>query len=85
MTWTRRTRRVTVSATASGGGVANPGNQTLTITDDEGVPTATLVLDPTTINESGNGNASTVTATLSGESNTAVTVTVSVPNMPRSR
>ena len=39
-------KTVTVSATASGGGVANPGNQTLTITDDEGVPTATLVLDP---------------------------------------
>ena len=73
-------KSVTVSATASGGGVANPGNQTLTITDDEGVPTVTLALDPTTINESGNGNASTVTATLSGKSSAAVTVTVSVPN-----
>ena len=71
---------VVVSGAASGGGVANPGNQTLTITDDEGVPTVTLALDPTTINESGNGNASTVTATLSGESSAAVTVEVSVPN-----
>ena len=73
-------KTVTVSATASGGGVANPGNQTLTITDDEGVPTVTLALDPATINESGNGNASTVTAMLSGESSAAVTVEVSVPN-----
>ena len=73
-------KTVTVSATASGGGVANPGNQTLTITDDEGTPTVTLVLTPSTINESGNGNASTVTATLSGESSAAVTVEVSVPN-----
>ena len=69
-------KTVTVSATASGGGVANPGNQTLTITDDEGVPTATLVLDPTTIDETGATNSSTVTATLSGKSNTAVTLTV---------
>ena len=69
-------KSVTVSATASGGGVANPGNQTLTITDDEGVPTVTLALDPTTINESGNGNSSTVTAMLSGKSNAAVTLTV---------
>ena len=73
-------KSVTVSATASGGGVSDPTNQTLTITDDEGVPTVTLALDPTTINESGNGNASTVTATLSGKSSAAVTVTVSVPN-----
>ena len=69
-------KTVTVSATASGGGVANPGNQTLTITDDEGIPTATLVLTPTMIDESGATNASTVTATLSGKSNTAVTLTV---------
>ena len=73
-------KTVTVSATASGGGVANPGNQTLTIADDEGVPTVTLALDPTTINESGNGNASAVTAMLSGKSSAAVTVTISVPN-----
>ena len=69
-------KTVTVSATASGGGVANPDNQTLTINDDEGVPTATLVLMPTTINESGTTTSSTVTATLSGKSNEAVTLTV---------
>ena len=69
-------KSVTVSAVASGGGVANPGNQTLTINDDEGIPTATLMLTPTTINETGATNSSTVTATLSGKSNTAVTLTV---------
>ncbi len=73
-------KSVTVSAVASGGGVANPTDQTLTINDDEGVPTVTLVLTPTTIDESGDDNASTVTAMLSGKSNAAVTVTVSVPN-----
>ena len=69
-------KSVTVSATASGGGVANPGNQTLAITDDEGVPTVTLELDPATIDESGGTNSSTVTATLSGKSSAAVTLTV---------
>ena len=73
-------KTVTVSATASGGGVANPTDQILTITDDEGTPTVTLVLTPSTINESGETNSSTVTATLSGESSAAVTVEVSVPN-----
>ena len=48
----------------------------LTITDDEGTPTVTLVLTPSTINESGETNVSTVTATLSGKSNEAVTLTV---------
>ena len=67
---------VVVSGKSSGGGIANPGNQTLTITDDEGTPTVTLVLTPSTINESGATNSSTVTATLSGKSNTAVTLTV---------
>ena len=69
-------KSVTVSAVASGRGIADPGNQTLTINDDEGVPTATLVLMPTAIDESGGTNASTVTATLSGKSNEAVTLTV---------
>ena len=73
-------KSVTVSATASGGGVADPTDQTLTITDDEDVPTVTLVLTPTTIDESGDDNATTVTAMLSGKSSAAVTVTVSVPN-----
>ena len=69
-------KSVTISATASGGSVANPGSQTLTITDDEGTPTVSLVLKPTTINESGATNKSTVTATLSGASSTAVTLTI---------
>ena len=51
----------------------------LTLTDDEATPTATLVLDPATIDESGAGNRSTVTATLSGASSQAVTLTVAVP------
>ncbi len=70
---------VSVSGAASGGGVANPSPVTLTITDDEGTPTATLVLTPSTINESGATNESTVTARLSGESSEQVTVEVSVP------
>ena len=75
---------VTVSGTAAGGnGVAAPSSQTLTLEDDETLPTVTLALsepDPTkadTIPESGAGNASTVTAVLSWASSEAVTVTVS--------
>ena len=68
-------KSVTVSATASGGGVSDPSSKTLIITDDDGTPTVTLVLTPTSISE--NGGTSTVTATLSGVSTTAVTVTVS--------
>ena len=71
---------VTVSGTASGGGVANPTDATLTITDDEGTPTVSLTLTPPTIDESGDDNVSTVTATLSGKTDSDVTVEVSVPN-----
>ncbi len=67
-------KTVTVSGTASGGGVGNPGDKTLTITDDDGTPTVTLTLSPASISE--NGGASTVTATLSAASSAAVTVTV---------
>ncbi len=70
---------VAVSATATGGGVAAPAAVTLTVIDDEGTPTATLVLTPGSIDESGASNASTVTATLSRPSSAAVTLTVSVP------
>ena len=77
-------KSVTVSATASGDdGVTDPAPATLTLTDDEALPTVALVLSepdpskPDAINESGAGNASTVTATLSGESSEAVTLTVS--------
>ena len=66
---------VTVSGTVSGGnGVAAPSSVTLTIADDETLPTVTLVLSPTSISE--DGGVSTVTATLSGVSSEAVTVTV---------
>ena len=68
-------KEVTVSGTASGGnGVANPPSATLTLTDDDALPTVSLVLSPTSISET--GEVSTVTATLSGKSSAAVTVTV---------
>ena len=69
-------KEVTVSATVTSGptGLAAPASQTLTITDDEGAPTVTLVLDPASIPE--DGGSSTVTATLSGPSSENVTVTV---------
>ena len=71
-------KTVTVSGTASGGnGVADPSDATLTITDDEGAPAVTLVLDPSSIAESGSGNVARVTATLSGASSAATEVTVS--------
>ena len=69
-------KTVTVSGDASGGhGAADPANQTLTITDDEGTPTLTLKLSKSTISES--GGTATVTAALSGVSSAATTVTVS--------
>ncbi len=49
----------------------------ITITDNESTPTATLVLTPATIDESGATNVSTVTATLSAASSEALTLTVS--------
>ena len=70
---------VRVSATAAGGnGAANPPAATLTIRDDEGPPTVTLVLTPSTIDESGTGSTAAVTATLNRASSAATTVTVSV-------
>ena len=71
-------KSVTVSGTVSGGnGVADPSNATLTLTDDEALPTVTLALSSSTIDESGSSNVSTVTATLDRTSSAAVTVTVS--------
>ncbi len=68
-------KTVTVSGSASGGnGVSSPADQTLTITDDEGAPTVTLVLAPDEISE--DDGVSTVTATLTGASSENVTVTV---------
>ena len=68
-------KSVMVSGTAAGGnGVADPSDVTLTLEDDEALPTVSLVLAPTSITET-NGVA-TVTATLAGRSSEAVTVTV---------
>ena len=52
-----------------------PSSVTLTLTDDETLPTVTLALSSSSISE-GNG-VTTVTAALSGPSSEAVTVTVS--------
>ena len=73
-------KSVTVSGTATGGGVSDPSDRMLTIADDEGVPTVTLNLSAKSIDESGNDNASTVTAILSGKASEAVDVVVSVPD-----
>ena len=72
---TARTAMVSASASNSQdiGGVIGV---TLTLTDDEATPAATLALSPATIAESGAGNATTVTASLSGKSSEAVTLTV---------
>ena len=68
-------KSVTVSGTATGGNsVANPTAVTLTLTDDEALPTVTLALSPTAITES--GGVSTVTAGLNRASSAAVVVTV---------
>ena len=68
-------KAVTVSGTATGGnGVANPPAATLTITDDDALPTVALALSDTSISET--GGVATVTAALSGPSSAAVTVTV---------
>ena len=69
-------KTVEVTASATGGnGVAAPAAQRLTITDDDGTPTLTLKLDPTSIGE--NGGRSTVTASLDRPSSESVTVAVS--------
>ena len=68
-------KSVTVSGTVTGGNnIAAPSNVTLTLTDDETLPTLTLALSSSSVSES--GGVSTVTATLSGASSEAVTVTV---------
>ena len=61
-------------ATADSETVAVTG-ASLTLTDDESLPTVTLVLTPPTVDE--NGGVSAVTAALSGGSGEAVTITVS--------
>ena len=69
-------KQVTVSASATNTqGVTAPADLTLTITDDEEAPTATLILTPDSISE--DGGSSTVTAELSHVSSEATTITVS--------
>ena len=69
-------RTVRVSGSVSGGNnVTAPAARTLTITDDEDLPTLSLELRPSSIGE--NGGESTVTAALTGASSEDVTVTVS--------
>ena len=68
-------RSTTVTATLTNSqGAGTVSGATLTLTDDETLPTVTLALSPAAIDES--GGVSTVTATLSGTSSEAVTVTV---------
>ena len=70
-------KTVTVSGAASNGqGVTDPAPVTLTIEDDDGPPTVTLVLSPDSITEA--NEQSTVTATLDRVSGADTTVTVSV-------
>ena len=68
-------RSATVTAALTNGhGAGAVTGASLTLTDDETLPTATLILGPTSISE--DGGVSTVTARLSGPSSAAVTVTV---------
>ena len=75
-------KTVTVSGTATNSqGVTDPAPVTLTIEDDDGPPTVTLVLSPNSITEA--NEQSTVTATLDRASGADTTVTVSVsPDSP---
>ena len=75
-------KTVEVTASATGGnGVSAPAAQTLTITDDDGLPTLSLKLNPVRIGE--NGGTSTVTASLDRPSSERVTVTVSAAPVTR--
>ena len=68
-------RSVTVTATLTNGqGAGAVTGASLTLTDDETLPTTALVLSSISVSE--NGGVSTVTAALSGPSSQPVTVTV---------
>ncbi len=87
---TTSTNALTITATddATGGNktvtlTASPpsssysaGTATLTIVDDEGPPGVTLMLNPSSIAESGTDNVATVTARLTHPSSAATTLTV---------
>ena len=69
---------VTVSGTAANSqGATSPDAVELTIKDDDGAPTVTLILSRTTINESGTHTSATVTAEMDAVAGAATTVTVS--------
>ena len=69
---------VTVSGTAANSqGATSPDAVELTIKDDDGAPTVTLILSRTTIDESGTSTSATVTAEVDAASGAATTVTVS--------
>ena len=77
-------RSATVTASlANGQGAGAVTGAALTLTDDETLPTAALVLGPASISE--NGGVATVTAELSGPSSAAVTVTVAAALRERAR
>ena len=69
-------KSVTVSATASGGGVPNPADVTLTIVDDDASPTVTLSLDNASIAE--DGGTAQVSAALTGGTTSSAATTVTV-------
>ena len=76
-------KSVTVSGSASGTpGAADPPDATLTIRDDDGAPTVSLVLSSSSVSES--GGVVTVTAALNGTSSEAVTVTVATAEVSAS-
>ncbi|MYB34932.1 MAG: hypothetical protein F4X92_07390 [Gammaproteobacteria bacterium] len=75
-------RTATLSHDVSGGGYGSTENfsVTVTVTDDESLPIATLNLDPLTIDEGGTDNMSTVTAELDHASDADTEITVSLPD-----
>ena len=72
----RKLVRVEGQMVSGGNGVAAPDARLLTINDDDGLPTVRLALTPATISE--NGGVSTVTASLSGVTNQATTVLITL-------
>ena len=64
------------SGTNLDGGASGSGTAALNITDGNTKPTVTLLLDPASIDESGDDNATTITASLSGLSSEDVTLTI---------
>ncbi|MXW44885.1 MAG: hypothetical protein F4Z63_02635, partial [Gammaproteobacteria bacterium] len=68
-----------ISVEGSAGETVTVKGDEITLTDDEALPVATLKLSPSTIDESGATNVSTVTATLDRASSAETTIAVSLP------